>query len=75
MADQLPALRAKEIIAALVKAGLVVRRQTGSHAILTREGLKRPVVVPVHRRELPRGTLKDIIRQAGLTTDEFVKSL
>ena len=73
MAEKLPALRASEIVRALERAGFVVKRQTGSHAILTREGLRRPVVVPMHRRELPRGTVKDIIRQAGITEDEFLK--
>jgi len=74
MAEQLPALRASQIVSALERAGFVVK-QTGSHVILTRSGLRRPIVVPMHRRELPRGTVKDIIRQAGLTIEEFLNSL
>ena len=75
MARQLPALRADQIVGALQRAGLVVKRQTGSHLILTRQGLRRPIVVPMHRRELPRGTVLDIVRQAGLTVEEFFKHL
>jgi predicted RNA binding protein YcfA (HicA-like mRNA interferase family) len=75
MAEKLPALRATEIITALERVGLVVKRQTGSHVILTKPGLRRPVVVPMHRRELPRGTVKDIIRQAELSIDEFLSNL
>src|SRR3990172_412323 len=70
MPQQVPALRAARIIAALERAGLVVKRQTGSHVILVREGLRRPIVVPMHRRELPPGTVRDIIRQAGITVDD-----
>jgi predicted RNA binding protein YcfA (HicA-like mRNA interferase family) len=75
MAEKLPALRATEIITALERVGLVVKRQTGSHVILTKPGLRRLVVVPMHRRELPRGTVKDIIRQAELSIDEFLSNL
>jgi predicted RNA binding protein YcfA (HicA-like mRNA interferase family) len=45
----------------------------GSHHHLRHAG--RPslrVIVPVHKGDLPLGTLRDIIRQAGLTDDEFV---
>ncbi|MDP3768052.1 MAG: type II toxin-antitoxin system HicA family toxin [Dehalococcoidia bacterium] len=63
------------MVRALERAGFVAGRPTGSHVILTRAGLKRPVVVPMHRRELPRGAVKDIIRQAGRSIDEFVEQL
>lgn len=75
MAEKLPALRAQEIIRALNRAGFEVKRQTGSHVILTKAGLRRPVVVPMHRRELPRGTVHDIVRQAGMTVTDFVQLL
>lgn len=75
MPDKLPSLRASQIIGALERLGLEVKRQTGSHVILTKEGLRRPVVIPMHRRELPPGTVRDIIRQAGLTIDEFLNNI
>ncbi|MEX0785436.1 MAG: type II toxin-antitoxin system HicA family toxin [Dehalococcoidia bacterium] len=68
-----PALRASEIISTPERIGFIVKRQTGSHVILTREGLRRPLVVPMHRRELPPGTVRDIIRQAGLTIEQFLE--
>jgi predicted RNA binding protein YcfA (HicA-like mRNA interferase family) len=75
MPQRLPALRASIIVKALERAGFVVKRQTGSHVILTRAGLRRPVVVPMHRRELPRATVRDIITQAEITIEEFLQHL
>lgn len=54
--------------------GFYLKRQEGSHMILRRDDPFAQVVVPDHR-ELDRGTLRAIIRQAGLSVDEFVKLL
>jgi predicted RNA binding protein YcfA (HicA-like mRNA interferase family) len=72
----LPVLSGQQCSAALENAGFVFVRQTGSHMVLRRaEPLpSRSVVVPNHD-ELDRGTLRSIIRQAGLTVDEFVALL
>jgi len=70
---RLPALRPDRIIRALVACGFVVQRQSGSHVILTRPGLERPVVVPQHRRELPPGFVADIVAAARLTREEFLR--
>jgi len=66
----LPVLSGREVIAALGRAGFEVRRQRGSHVVLRRLDPPIMVVVPDHP-ELDRGTLRAIIRQAGLTTDQF----
>jgi predicted RNA binding protein YcfA (HicA-like mRNA interferase family) len=55
--------------------GLTVKRQTGSHIILTKPGLKRPVVVARHGRELKPGTVRDIVREAEIDLREFLKQL
>jgi predicted RNA binding protein YcfA (HicA-like mRNA interferase family) len=54
----------------LQKAGFTVKRQQGSHIVLRRDEPFAQVVVPDHK-ELDRGTLRAIIRQAGLTVDAF----
>ena len=59
-------------MAALAKAGFKLRRQHGSHLILRRDSPFAQVVVPDHR-ELDSGTLRAIIRQAGLGVEEFLK--
>ena len=75
MSKRIPALTAKEVITTLKRAGFYERRQTGSHVILRKEGLLRPVPVPNHPGDLPRRVLLDIIKEAGLTQEEFLELL
>jgi predicted RNA binding protein YcfA (HicA-like mRNA interferase family) len=72
--QKLPRLSGKEIIKALSKVGFSVARQKGSHVIMIKqtEVGKKAVVVPNHK-EVDKGTLLEIIRQAGLTKEEFIK--
>ncbi|MEI2579253.1 type II toxin-antitoxin system HicA family toxin [Scytonema sp. PRP1] len=72
--SKLPVVSGAECVKALEKIGFVVNRQRGSHIILVREEPKTTVTVPEHK-ELDRGTLRAIIRQVGLTVDEFVELL
>jgi len=72
MRQELPVLKPKQIVAALAKAGFEVRRQTGSHVIMYKPGIRRPISIPQHPRDLPKGTLRTIIREAGLTLGEFL---
>ncbi len=75
--SRLPALKPREVIRALERAGFVVVRIKGSHHILVhRDDRTRITNVPAHgARDLPRGTLADIIKQAGLSIDEFLELL
>ena len=61
----------QECVRALKRAGFYFKRQTGSHIILRRDDPFAQVVVPDHKT-LDRGTLRAIIRQTGLSVDEFV---
>jgi predicted RNA binding protein YcfA (HicA-like mRNA interferase family) len=72
--SKLPAISGKECVNALLKAGFVIKRQKGSHIVLRRTTPFAQVVVPEHE-ELDRGTLRAIVRQAGLSVDEFVQLL
>lgn len=67
----LPRISGRECVRALEQAGFYFKRQQGSHIVLRRDDPFAQVVVPDHR-ELDRGTLRAIIRQAGLSTEEFV---
>jgi predicted RNA binding protein YcfA (HicA-like mRNA interferase family) len=73
--QDLPALKSVEVIKALEKAGFRIKRKTGSHVILFKAELKRPLTVPMHSKDLPTGTLRAIIRQANLTVSEFLNLL
>jgi predicted RNA binding protein YcfA (HicA-like mRNA interferase family) len=67
----LPSVSGREVVKALTKVGYEQDRQRGSHIILRQEKYPyRRVVVPDHK-EIARGTLRAIIRETGLTIDEF----
>lgn len=70
----LPRISGRECVKALSKAGFYLKRQEGSHMVLRRDDPFGQVVVPDHK-ELDRGTLRAIIRQSGLSIDEFMKLL
>lgn len=70
----LPRISGRKCIKALTKVGFTKIRQHGSHIILRRNDPFTQLVVPDHK-ELDRGTLRAIIRQAGLSVDEFTSLL
>jgi predicted RNA binding protein YcfA (HicA-like mRNA interferase family) len=72
--SKLPVVSGRECLKALGRAGYRLRRQEGSHMILRRDDPFTQVVVPDHK-ELDRGTLRAIIRQAGLSVNEFIALL
>ncbi len=72
--SKLPVISGKECIKALEKTGYKVIRQKGSHIVLTTSNPTNMLVVPNHK-EIDRGTLRAIIRQANLTIDEFISLL
>lgn len=67
---KLPALTAREVDRILRRAGFVAVRQKGSHKFYLRES--QGVTVPQHSRDLRRGTLRAIIKQAGMSVEEFL---
>ncbi len=72
MSGRLPNLSGREVIKALKRAGFEERRTTGSHVILRHPITKKIIPVPVHSgKDIKRGLLFGIIRQAGLTLDDF----
>lgn len=72
--SKLPSVSGRECAKALGKVGFYLKRQEGSHMILRRDDPFAQLVVPDHK-ELDRGTLRAIIRQAALGVDEFIKLL
>lgn len=74
---RLPSVNGRTVIRALAKAGFTVDRIVGSHHILVSSSEPpRVLTVPVHgARDLKPGTLRAIIRQAGLTIEAFTDLL
>ena len=67
----LPVLSGRDVIRALERIGFETDRQKGNHVVLrNRNPPFRRITVPDHR-ELAKGTLRAIIRETGLTVDEF----
>jgi predicted RNA binding protein YcfA (HicA-like mRNA interferase family) len=76
MTPAVPVVKAKECLKALQRAGFYVDHQTGSHARLFHRNKSRlKVTIPIHNKDLPPGTLKSILRQAGLSVEEFLDLL
>jgi predicted RNA binding protein YcfA (HicA-like mRNA interferase family) len=73
---ELPALNAREVIGALQRLGFSKDRQKGAHVVMTRPGHPNCVTVPVHgAKNLKKGTLRAIIRDAGVSVEEFREAL
>ncbi len=69
----LPVLSGREVVAIFVRLGWEIARRRGSHIILTKAG--HPATLSVHdHREVARGTLRALIRRAGLTPEEFTNA-
>jgi predicted RNA binding protein YcfA (HicA-like mRNA interferase family) len=72
MTGKLPRVGVAEVIRKLRRAGFVFDRQAkGSHEIWRHPATGRRVVIPNHPGAIPTGTLRQILRQAGLTPDSF----
>ena len=71
MSSRLPAVSAKQVVAALKRAGFRQLHQKGSHLTLWHATKKLLTGVPMHPGDLGRGLVKQIIKQSGLTEDEF----
>jgi predicted RNA binding protein YcfA (HicA-like mRNA interferase family) len=70
----LPALSGQEVVRVFQVLGWQVARQRGSHVILVKPGEIATLSVPDHR-EIAKGTLRGLIRSAGLSVNEFLSAL
>jgi predicted RNA binding protein YcfA (HicA-like mRNA interferase family) len=71
MPGSVPVVSGAKVVKALERAGFTVVRTSGSHCMM-RHADGRNVVVPVHAgRDMPKGTLRNILAIIGLTADEF----
>ena len=72
---KIPPLSPEKLIKILQKAGFRTIRQKGSHVILMNDKRTR-IVIPVHPgREVKPGLVRAIIKEAGMTREEFIKLL
>lgn len=72
---KLPILKAKELVRILNKIGFFKYHQVGSHAQFKHSDGKR-ITISIHLgKDIPRGTLKGILRDLEISTEEFIKLL
>ena len=71
MVSALPVMSGREVVRIFESLGWEAMRQAGSHIIMTKDRELVTLSVPDHR-EVSKGTLRSLIRAAGLTVEEFV---
>ena len=70
----LPSLSGREVVLGFEALGWRVARQRGSHVIMIKPGQAVTLSVPSHS-EIAKGTLRTLIRSAGLSVSEFLSAL
>ncbi|OIP53598.1 hypothetical protein AUK10_02225 [Candidatus Gracilibacteria bacterium CG2_30_37_12] len=63
----------KDIIAFLKRMGWIEDHITGSHVIMYQSTSKKRTTVPLHKKDIPVGTLMAILKQTGLTKEDLEK--
>ena len=69
--SKLPAVKPRDLIKFLEQNGFVLDHVSGSHWVYYHSGSKRRAVVPRHNRDVPRGTLFSLLREAGFSRDDL----
>jgi len=69
---RMPALKPKEVVSILEKAGYYIDHTTGSHYIMRHPDYHQRIPVPYHAKDIKRGVLHSIIKQSGLSKEEFL---
>ena len=72
---KLPSLTSQKVIKILERKGFVLDRAKGSQRIYYHSESKRRVIIPYHRKDLPKVTLIEILKQAGINKEELEKLL
>jgi len=70
----LPVLSGRKVVRVFKSLGWQVARQRGSHIILVKDGEIATLSIPDHK-EVAKGTLRSLIRTAGITVEEFCEQI
>lgn len=74
--SKLPAVTSSDLLRVVKEFGFVAQKQKGSHLHLKRATDKRRITIPVHKgRDIPKGTLTAILKDAGISIEDFLKNL
>jgi predicted RNA binding protein YcfA (HicA-like mRNA interferase family) len=72
---KLPATKPRQVVRFLEQNGFVLDHTSGSHFVFYHPTTRRRAVVPSHNRDLPKGTLMSLLREAGFTREELLDFL
>jgi len=72
---KLPAVRSRQVVRFLERNGFILDHTSGSHLIFYNPGSRRRAVVFQPNRDLPKGTLMSLLREAGFTREELIDFL
>lgn len=73
--SRLPTVTPRQVVRALNRAGFKKHHQRGSHLYLRHPDTRRMTSIPMHPGDLPRGTLRAILRQVEITAEAFAELL
>jgi predicted RNA binding protein YcfA (HicA-like mRNA interferase family) len=72
---KLPATKPRQVVRFLEQSGFVIDHTSGSHLVFYNPTTRRRAVVPSHNRDLPKGTLMSLLREAGFSREELLDFL
>jgi mRNA interferase HicA len=72
---RIPMLKPREVVRILKRAGFEELRQIGSHLAMGNRKTRKVTTVPIHSGDIKRSTLREIIKQSGLSVEEFLELL
>ncbi len=72
---KLPAIRSRQVVRFLEQSGFALDHTSGSHYVFYHPRSRRRAVVPSHNRDLPKGTLMSLLREAGFSREELIDFL
>ncbi|MGO9209930.1 MAG: type II toxin-antitoxin system HicA family toxin [Terriglobales bacterium] len=73
--SRLPAVKPRQLVRFLEQHGFLLDHVSGSHFIYYDPASRKRAVVPRHNRDIPKGTLLALLREAGFTRDDIIHFL
>ena len=72
---RLPSVSPQKLAKALEKAGFILERTSGSHCIYFHPETRKKAIVPIHSKDVPKGTLSKLIKEAGIDKEDLIDLL
>ncbi len=69
-----PSLKPRDVVKKLKKLGFIEHHQVGSHLTMKHPETNRRAVIPMHLKDLKKGTLSGLLREASIEKDEFIEA-